>query len=177
MRRRRKPSVETGVIGYIRVSTEDQTENGVSLAAQRHRLQAYAEAHGLQLVRIEEDAGISARRTTNRPGLQRALAALKRGDADGLVVVKLDRLSRTTSDILDLVSRAEKERWALHSIEERLDTESPHGRFVVTVLAALAQMEREQIGILLSESLDEALNKPEHGDLTQGFVAAADWKG
>ncbi len=146
MRRRRKPTPETRVIGYVRVSTEDQTENGVSLAAQRHRLQAYGEAHGLQLVRIEEDAGISARRTTNRPGLQRALLALRDGDADGLVAVKLDRLSRTTSDILDLVSRAEKERWALHSIEERLDTESPHGRFVVTVLAALAQMEREQIG-------------------------------
>ncbi len=98
MRRRRKPNPETRVIGYIRVSTEDQTENGVSLAAQRHRLQAYAEAHGLQLVRIEEDAGISARRTTNRPDRQRALSALRRGDADGLVAVKLDRLSRASVD-------------------------------------------------------------------------------
>ncbi len=142
----RKKQTTQAVIGYCRVSTEDQAGNGVSLDAQRHRIEAYCTAHGLVLARVEEDAGISAKKTTNRLGLQRALSALRRGDANGFVAVKLDRLSRTTSDILDLVSRAEKEKWALHSIEERLDTESPHGRFVVTVLAALAQMEREQIG-------------------------------
>ncbi len=147
MQKTRNPlSHGSTVIGYCRVSNEDQSGNGVSLDAQRHRIEAYCTAHGLTLTRVEQDAGISAKRTTNRPGLQRALSALRDGDADGLVAVKLDRLSRTTSDILDLVSRAEKERWALHSIEERLDTESPHGRFVVTVLAALAQMEREPIG-------------------------------
>ncbi len=142
----RKKQTTQAVIGYCRVSTEDQAGNGVSLDSQRHRIEAYCTAHGLVLARVEQDAGISAKKTTNRPGLQRALSALRDGDADGLVAVKLDRLSRTTSDILDLVARAEKEKWALHSIEERLDTESPHGRFVVTVLAALAQMEREQIG-------------------------------
>ncbi len=70
-------------------------------------------------------------KTTNRPALQRALAALREGEAFGLVAVKLDRLSRTTRDVLDLVARAEKEKWALHSIDERLDTSSPQGRFVV----------------------------------------------
>jgi DNA invertase Pin-like site-specific DNA recombinase len=132
------------VIGYVRVSTEDQSANGVSLAAQRTRLRAYCEAHGLTLLRVEEDAGISAKATRNRPGLQRALAALRKREAAGLVAVKLDRLSRTTRDVLDLVARAEKENWALHSIDERLDTSSPQGRFVVTVLGALAQLEREQ---------------------------------
>ncbi len=132
------------VIGYVRVSSTDQADHGISLDAQRHRLAAYCEAHGLKLARVEEDAGISARKTTNRPALQRTLAALKKGTAVGLVAVKLDRVSRTTRDVLDLVARAEKEGWALHSIEERLDTSSPQGRFVVTVLGALAQLEREQ---------------------------------
>jgi DNA invertase Pin-like site-specific DNA recombinase len=132
------------VIGYARVSSEDQAANGISLDAQRHRLQAYCDAHGLALAAVEEDAGISAKRTTNRPALQRALQALKSGEAAGLVAVKLDRLSRTTRDVLDLVARAEKEGWALHSIEERLDTSSSQGRFVVTILAAIAQLEREQ---------------------------------
>jgi site-specific DNA recombinase len=85
------------------------------------------------------------RSVTASPRLQRALVALKRGDVAGLVAVKLDRLSRTTRDVLDLVAAAERQGWALHSIEERLDTSSPHGRFVVTVLAALAQLEREQV--------------------------------
>jgi len=142
VRRGRKP--EAGVIGYIRVSTTEQADKGVSLDAQRHRLEAYCTAHGLALLRVEEDAGVSAKRTSNRPALQRALRALARGEASGLVAVKLDRLSRTTRDVLDLVSRAEKEDWALHSIDERLDTSSPQGRFVVTVLGALAQLEREQ---------------------------------
>ncbi len=112
------------VIGYCRVSTIEQAETGISLDAQRHRLQAYADAHGLELARVEVDRGISARRTTNRPALQRALQALRKGEVVGLVAVKLDRLSRTTRDVLDLVARAEKESWALHSIEERLDTSS-----------------------------------------------------
>ena len=133
------------VIAYCRVSTTEQAEGGISLEAQRRRLLAYAEAHDLHVLCVEEDAGISAKKTSNRPALQRALQALRRGEAHGLAIVKLDRLSRTTRDILDLVARAEKEGWALHSIEEKLDTSSPHGRFVVTVLGALAQLEREQI--------------------------------
>ncbi len=145
----------SNVIAYCRVSTTEQAEAGISLETQRRRLLAYAEAHGLHVLRVEEDAGISAKRTSNRPALQRALQALRKGSADGLVVVKLDRLSRTTRDVLDLVERAEREGWALHSIEERLDTASPHGRFVVTILAALAQMEREQIGARTKAAMAE----------------------
>ncbi len=132
------------VLGYARVSTADQAEHGVSLAAQRHRIAAYCEAHGLTLAGIEEDAGISAKATRNRPGLQRALSALKARESVGLVVVKLDRLSRTTRDVLDLVALSERQGWALHSIDEKLDTGCPQGRFVVTILGALAQLEREQ---------------------------------
>ena len=134
------------VLGYCRVSSVEQATSGISLDAQESRLRAYCAAHGLELVRIDVDRGISAKAMHNRAGLQRALRALRKGDAGGLVAVKLDRLSRSTRDVLDLVERADRECWALHSIEERLDTSSPHGRFVVTVLAGLAQMEREQIG-------------------------------
>ena len=107
-RTKRNRDAAEGVLGYCRVSTEDQARDGISLAAQRNRIEAYCEAHGLRLVRIEEDAGISAKKTTNRPALQRALEALREGEATGLVAVKLDRLSRTTRDVLDLVARAER---------------------------------------------------------------------
>ena len=143
------------VVGYLRVSSEAQVERGVSLDAQETRLRAYCAAHGLELVRIETDAGISAKKMANRPALQSALRSLRGGDVHGLVAVKLDRLSRSTRDVLELVERADRERWALHSIEERLDTGSPHGRFVLTVLAGLAQMEREQIGARTKAALEE----------------------
>jgi len=133
------------VIGYARVSTQEQAQEGISLDAQSARLTAYAAAHELDLVRIETDAGVSGKKTSNRPALQRALAALKASDADGLVIVKLDRLSRTTRDILDLVSQAEREGWAFHSLQEHLDTTTPAGKFTLTILGALAQLEREQV--------------------------------
>ena len=132
------------VIGYVRVSTEDQAENGISLAEQRTRIKAYCAAHGLELARIASDNGRSGKATANRPGLLRALEELDDAEAEGLVVCKLDRLSRTTTDILGLVERANRDGWQLHSIHEHLDTTTAAGRFVVGILSLLAQMEREQ---------------------------------
>lgn len=132
---------------YGRVSTEDQADHGVSLAAQRERLEAFAAAHGYEAVRFEVDAGVSGKTPPlRRPALARALAAVKAGDADGIAVLKLDRLSRSTTDTLGLVASAEREGWRLLSVSEALDTGSAAGRMVVTILAALAQMEREQVG-------------------------------
>ena len=85
------------VIAYCRVSTTEQAEGGISLEAQRRRLLAYAEAHDLHVLCVEEDAGISAKKTSNRPALQRALLALRRGEADGLAIVKLDRRTGVSS--------------------------------------------------------------------------------
>jgi len=85
------------VIGYIRVSTEEQATDGVSLATQREKLNGYAKLYDLELVEIIEDAGESGK-TLNRPGLQRALAMIRRGQAGGLLIAKLDRLSRSVVD-------------------------------------------------------------------------------
>lgn len=82
------------VLGYVRVSTEEQSESGHSLGAQREKLKAYAALYDLELVEIVEDGGQSAK-TLNRPGLQRALKILRNGEADGIVIVKLDRLTRS----------------------------------------------------------------------------------
>ena len=133
-------------IGYVRVSTEDQATEGVSLAQQERQLKAYCRAKGWPLVEVCRDEGVSAK-TLERPGLQAALAALGEGKANALVVTKLDRLSRSVRDILGLV----EERFAhngcnLVSIGENLDATNAMGKFVLTIMAGLAQMEREQIG-------------------------------
>ena len=149
------------VAGYIRVSTEEQAQEGVSLAAQKHKIEVYCDLNDLHLVGIVEDAGISGKTLSKRPGIQTILSQLENGDITGLVILKLDRLSRSTRDILDLTDRIEKNGWELHSIMERLDTSSATGRFTLTLLASLAQLEREQI----SERTKAALaHKKENGE-------------
>ena len=117
----------TRVVGYVRVSTEHQADGGASLGAQRAKLAAYALAMDLELVAIEEDAGLSAK-TLERPALQRALAMLDAGTAEGLLWAKLDRLTRSVRDLGELVERYFSSRWSLLSVADSIDTRSAAGR-------------------------------------------------
>ena len=136
-------NTSTQVVGYIRVSTEGQAEGGVSLDAQRSKLVAYCTALDLELVAVEVDAGVSAK-TLDRPALQRALAMLRDGAVDALLVVKLDRLTRSVRDLGELVETYfAAGRWALLSVADSIDTRSAAGRLVLNVLASVAQWERE----------------------------------
>ena len=144
----------TRLVGYVRVSTEEQARDGLSLDAQRERLAAYAAAHRAALVSVEADNGLSGSISPERrPGLARALACVRRGETDGIVVCKLDRLSRTTRHVLDLFDMAHKGGWRIASVEESLDTQTAVGEFVVTLLASLAQMERKQVGERTREAM------------------------
>jgi len=132
------------VIGYIRVSTAQQADEGVSLEAQRTKLAAYATAMDLELVAIVEDAGVSAK-TLDRPGLRRALGMLEAGEADGLLVAKLDRLTRSVRDLGLLIESHFGHRFALLSVGDSIDTRSASGRLVLNVLCSVSQWEREAI--------------------------------
>ena len=138
-------SERTRVVGYTRVSTEQQADGGVSLAAQRAKLEAYAVALDLDLVAIIEDAGVSAK-TLARPGLTRALAMLDGGAANALLIVKLDRLTRSVRDLGDLVERYFSARFSLLSVSDSIDTRTAAGRLVLNVLASVSQWEREATG-------------------------------
>lgn len=135
----------TRIVAYLRVSTEHQAEGGVSLAAQRAKVEAYATLYELDLVAVVEDAAVSGK-TLARPGLDRALAMLEAGEAEGLLVAKLDRLTRSVRDLGSLLDRGFRERWALLSVAEQIDTRSAAGRLVLNVLAAVSEWEREAIG-------------------------------
>lgn len=129
-------------VGYIRVSTEEQASSGVSLDAQKAKLEAYAALYDIELVGIEIDAGVSAK-TLNRPGLQSALARLDSGEAGALIVVKLDRLTRRVADLDTLIENYFGAKFTLMSVSEQIDTSSAAGRLVLNVLTSVAQWERE----------------------------------
>ena len=133
-------------LGYARVSTDEQAREGVSLDAQQSRIRAYCEAKELELVDMLTDDGISGK-TLDRPALRELVQRCERGEVGHVVVVKLDRLTRRTRDLLALVDDLFLARKIeLHSVGESLDTSTPHGRFVLTLFGGLAQMERELIG-------------------------------
>ncbi len=133
----------TRTVAYLRVSTDKQADHGVSLDAQRAKVEAYASLYDLEIVSVEVDAGVSAK-TLKRPALNRTLAMLRSGDADAVLVVKLDRLTRSVRDLGDLVdSYFASGKWALMSVSEQIDTRSAAGRLVLNVLASVAQWERE----------------------------------
>ena len=94
------------VVGYIRVSTEEQALSGAGLDAQRAAIVGEVERRGWQLAGMFEDAGVSGKSMTGRHGLEAAIETVERHEAQALVVAKLDRLSRSLLDFAALMDRA-----------------------------------------------------------------------
>lgn len=130
-------------VSYIRVSTGEQAQDGVSLEMQRAKIRAWASLNDAALVAEYADEGLSGKRV-DRPGLVAAIAAAKREKA-ALVVYSLSRLSRSTLDTLQLTADLERAGCDLVSLSEKLDTSTPAGRVVFRVLAVLGEFEREQV--------------------------------
>ena len=139
------------VVGYIRVSTADQGTNGAGLDAQRAAIEAECDRRGWQLIRIEED--VLSGRTLRRPGLQRVLEACRSAEADGVVVAKLDRLSRSLVDFAGLLAEAQAGGWNLVALDLGVDLSTPSGEFLANIMASAAQWERRLIGLRTKEAL------------------------
>ena len=159
-------SVPKKAVGYVRVSTEGQADNGVSLDAQRARIGAWCEANGYEPPEVHTDAGVSGKRSDNRPGLQAALKAVCKAKGV-LVVYSLSRLARSTRDTLELADSLDRAGADLVSLSEQLDTTSAAGKMVFRLLAVLAEFERD----LASERTRAALaHKRARGERTGGTV-------
>lgn len=149
----RAPSVASVAIGYIRVSSVEQAQEGVSLDVQKEKLRGYCKVHRIQLIDIKSDEGISGG-TIDRPGLQAALRCLERGQANTLIVTKLDRLTRSVKDLCALVDRFfSHENYHLLSLCGMINTHTAAGRMMMLNLANYAQFERE----LVRERTQEAM--------------------
>jgi site-specific DNA recombinase len=152
-------------IGYIRVSTEGQAVDSVSLDAQRAKIEAWCLLNDYELSAVHVDAGISGKSADNRPGLQAALTDCREGSA--LVVYSLSRLSRSIRDTLDLSDKLAKAGADLVSLSEKIDTTSAAGKMVFRLLAVMNEFERDQI----SERTTAALQyKKSKGEKTGGAI-------
>lgn len=155
----------TKVVGYIRVSTDKQADEGVSLSAQRAKIEAYCLALDLELIAIVEDAGISAK-SLDRAGLRSALAMLESGKAQAMLVTKLDRLTRSVRDLGDLIEKFFT-KYSLLSMSDQIDTRSATGRLMLNLLTSVAQWERETTG---ERTRDALRHKKANGEFTGGNV-------
>src|SRR5579872_5824926 len=174
---RRRSNMQTMLsVGYCRVSTDKQSEKGVSLDSQTDKIRAMAVVHGATLIEVVQDGGESAK-TLNRPGIQRVLGMVQRKQVQAVIIAKLDRLTRSVKDLCELLEVFERKGVALISVAESLDTSSAAGRLVINIMGAVSQWEREAIGERTREALRHKRGQGERvGNIAFGYRLAADGK-
>ncbi len=148
---RKRTKMRVGV--YIRVSTDEQVD-GFSLAAQQSRCEALAVAKGWDVVQVYSDLARSGK-DLKRPQYEAMIKDLEVGLIQGVIVFKLDRLSRSPKDTYTIIEQFNKFQWALCSVSESLDISSPAGVMLVQVLASFAQFERATIKARMVEGFEE----------------------
>jgi DNA invertase Pin-like site-specific DNA recombinase len=149
MRRRSLP-----LAAYVRVSTAAQASSGLGLEAQRRAIREAADAGTFEVGSWHEDAGYSGASMSRRPALA-VLAEVKSGTAGGIVVARIDRLGRSSADVLGLVERAQREGWRLLALDVGLDSATPAGELVAAALAMAARFEWRRISERQQEKFTE----------------------
>ncbi|MCZ4581920.1 MULTISPECIES: recombinase family protein [Gordonia] len=140
-------------VAYLRVSTEEQATSGAGLAAQRAAIEAEATRRGLTIVEFFSDEGISGKAIANRPALAEAIAAVEAGQAESLMVAKLDRLSRSVADASRLLDQASRNGWRVLSADLAVDQTTPAGEAAASMMIVFSQLERR----LISQRTKDAL--------------------
>jgi len=140
-------------IGYARVSTEEQKDEGMSIEDQEEKLRAYAIVKDLELVRIVSEDISGYKYLTDRPGGQDVLEAIRTRNVQHVVCCKLDRMFRDAGDALTLSRKWQERGVTLHLLNLGVDTSTPEGRMFFTVMAGAAEMERNMISLRTKEAL------------------------
>lgn len=159
--KKKTPAGPMRAVGYIRVSTADQADNGVSLDAQRQKIEAYAVFQGFELVEIVVDAGVSAGKPlAEREGGLRLLELVRpEGECTAIVAAKLDRLFRDAADCLSMTRRWDDSEVGLHLLDMGIDTRSAMGRAFLTMAAGFAELERNLIGERTRAGLEQVVRE------------------
>jgi len=167
--------VDVGVnkaIGYVRVSTEKQAEDGVSLDAQINKIKAWASLNDYELLHVYKDEGISGSSLNKRDGMVEALSKIKKGMA--FVCYSLSRISRDTVDTINISRDIEKKGADLVSLSEKIDTTGASGKMIFNMLAVLNQFERDQVSertqvaMQFKKSKNQAYSPTPYGYIRQG---------
>ncbi|MNH85410.1 DNA-invertase hin [compost metagenome] len=130
---------------YVRVSTEEQAEEGFSIQAQLETLRQYAQSKNYRIYNEYKDEGISGKSVDNRPGLMQMREDAKRGKFQQVIVWKINRISRKQLDLLMIADELKKHGVAFRSYTENFETETPIGQFALQMMGAVAELERNQI--------------------------------
>jgi site-specific DNA recombinase len=157
----------TNLIGYVRVSRVAGREGDsfISPAIQRERIEAHAKAHGHEVVAWETDLDQPGSRY-QRPGFQRALEAVERRQAEGVIVAKLDRFARSVAGAAQALTRLEASDGVLVAVDLGLDTSNPAGRLMRNVLMALAEFELDRIRESWQSAREHAIGRGIHRSAT-----------
>lgn len=153
------------VVAYVRVSTDQQEASGLGLEAQEAKIKSYCGLYDLDVIASFQDA--ASGKSLKRDGLIEALSALSQGQAEGLIVAKLDRLTRSVGDLGALLEDYFSSRFSLFVVAEQVDTRTAAGRLVLNLLTSVAQWERETIGERTRDALKAKRNR---GEKTGGGV-------
>ena len=135
--------LETGI--YVRVSTEEQAQEGYSIRAQEQKLRDYAKIKEWPIYKIYIDEGISGKNITARPAVTEMIDDIEKGRVKNVLVYKIDRLTRSTADLLYLINLFNDYDCAFNSLNESIDTQSATGRMFIKIIGIFAEFERENI--------------------------------
>jgi len=140
-----KEKIISSTAVYIRVSTEEQAREGYSIRAQEEKLRSYAEIKDWQIYRVYADEGISAKDIDGRPEMKCLISDIISGKVNNVLVYKIDRLTRSTKNLIELIDLFNQYNCSFNSLNESIDTATATGRMFLKIVGIFAEFERENL--------------------------------